>query len=271
LILRPGENPEDAPAGADRELDPAQIPPDDLSSPLLVTDARQADAPDLSAASRDVACTGCLRLFKEEEVTRVGESALCRSCREGYLAKGQVLGPEFPRADPGPSVKRPELKYAGFWIRAAAFLADTVLLELVFEFFLTPVLLKFLLKWITGSVALLQSPSAVDPGQIQGAMAGLSSPLLAWILISGLARMTLFGAYFTILEGGPGQTLGKKVLGLRVVTAKGGRIGYLRALARSFGKLISGMILGLGFILAAFDREKRTVHDRMCGTRVVKV
>jgi uncharacterized RDD family membrane protein YckC len=50
----------------------------------------------------------------------------------------------------------------------------------------------------------------------------------------------------------------------------GSQVTYLRALGRHFAKWISTMILAIGFIMAAFDDQKRTLHDRICETRVVR-
>jgi uncharacterized RDD family membrane protein YckC len=55
-----------------------------------------------------------------------------------------------------------------------------------------------------------------------------------------------------------------------VVTPDGDRIGYIKAFVRYVGKVVSWIILGIGFIMAAFDGEKRALHDRMCETRVVR-
>jgi uncharacterized RDD family membrane protein YckC len=57
---------------------------------------------------------------------------------------------------------------------------------------------------------------------------------------------------------------------LRVVMPDGGQVSYLRALGRNFAELISAVILGIGYIMAGFDDEKRALHDRICSTRVVR-
>jgi len=186
--------------------------------------------------SKDVACTGCLKLFKEEEVARVGESVLCRSCQEAYLAKGQVSSQRSSHPIPAPSIKRPRLDYAGFWIRTGAYLVDGVLLGLIFYFILSPMFMR-LASGMFGSAAFYQDPSTVDPTQMQALMAEMSRKMMRWVWISNLVSMVLAGGYFIVLEGGPGQTLGKKALGLRVVTSTGERIGYLKALARYIGKI----------------------------------
>ena len=106
--------------------------------------------------------------------------------------------------------------------------------------------------------------------QMQDAMNQMSSKMIVWVWAVQLIGVLFLAGYFIILEGGPGQTLGKKALGLRVVTPDGESIGYLKAFARHIGKIISSIILGIGFVMAAFDSEKRTLHDRMVNSRVVR-
>ena len=67
-----------------------------------------------------------------------------------------------------------------------------------------------------------------------------------------------------------GATLGKMALGLRVVTSEGAPVTYARALGRYFAKLLSAFLCGIGYLLAAFDEQKRALHDRICDTRVVR-
>ena len=98
----------------------------------------------------------------------------------------------------------------------------------------------------------------------------MQSKMLIWVYSVNLAGLLLMAGYFIVLEGRSGQTLGKKALNLRVVTPDGDRIGYIKAFVRYVGKVVSWIILGIGFIMAAFDGEKRALHDRMCETRVVR-
>jgi len=48
------------------------------------------------------------------------------------------------------------------------------------------------------------------------------------------------------------------------------KVTYLRAFARHFAEFLSGIILGIGYLMVAFDREKRALHDHICNTRVIK-
>jgi uncharacterized RDD family membrane protein YckC len=76
-------------------------------------------------------------------------------------------------------------------------------------------------------------------------------------------------AYEIFFIGAYGATLGKMLMKIKVVTPEGGRISYARATGRHFAKLLSGIILYIGYLMAFWDDEKRALHDRMCGTRVI--
>ena len=225
--------------------------------------------PPKTVSSKDVACTGCLKLFKEEEIARVGERNLCQACQEAYQAKAQM--PAAPAAAPsyGLPAKQPRLEYGGFWIRVGAYLIDGFFLGLIFWFILYPIFMK-MFSGMFSSLPMMD-PSTMDQAQMQAMMAEMTNKMMRAVWITNLLNMTIMAGYFIVLEGGPGQTLGKKALGLRVVTPEGERIGYLKAFARYVGRIISGIILFIGFIMAAFDDEKRTLHDRMCDTRVIRV
>jgi uncharacterized RDD family membrane protein YckC len=74
-----------------------------------------------------------------------------------------------------------------------------------------------------------------------------------------------------VLPGFTGRTLGKWVAGLRVERRDGERLSLARSLLRhTLGYLASLLTLGLGFLLAAFNREGRALHDVIAGTVVVR-
>ena len=77
------------------------------------------------------------------------------------------------------------------------------------------------------------------------------------------------GATETWLIGKYGATLGKMACGIRVVRPDGSPVTYLRAFGRYWAKFLSGIMLLIGYIIAAFDAEKRALHDHICDTRVV--
>jgi uncharacterized RDD family membrane protein YckC len=131
-----------------------------------------------------------------------------------------------------------ELVYKGFWIRAGAKLIDGIVL------------------WGAGLVLGLLRV-LLDEGAGTGGSAGILSMVL------GLGYVTFFlGRY--------GATPGKMACGIKVVRSSGEDIGYARAFGRVWAEWLSSLILGIGYIMAAFDDEKRALHDHICDTRVVK-
>jgi uncharacterized RDD family membrane protein YckC len=138
-----------------------------------------------------------------------------------------------------------DLRYAGFWLRLGALLIDAVLLAIV----------NVVLIALFGGFNV--DPS--DPSA--GAGVGLANG------IGGLINI----AYFTLMEGGPRQaTLGKSLLGLKVSDADGNPIGYGRALLRNIAKIVSSLILGIGYLMAAFTARKQALHDMIASTLVLK-
>jgi uncharacterized RDD family membrane protein YckC len=75
--------------------------------------------------------------------------------------------------------------------------------------------------------------------------------------------------YFFLFHAARGQTPGKQLLGLMVLTVYGERPGVGRCLLRTFGYLLSVLPFSLGLLWVGFDREKRALHDWVAGTYVV--
>lgn len=77
--------------------------------------------------------------------------------------------------------------------------------------------------------------------------------------------------YFGYFWSTSGQSLGMKLLNMKVVRQDGGELSFLRAgLRGSLGYWISSLVFNLGFLWAAFDQEKETWHDKIFETWVVK-
>lgn len=96
--------------------------------------------------------------------------------------------------------------------------------------------------------------------------------------IAGQAAAQILGAvigiaYYAYFEGQPaGQTLGKRVMGIRVIDFNtGGSIDMGRAAIRSVVRLISGFVCAIGYIWALFNKENQTWHDLAAQTVVVPV
>ena len=88
-------------------------------------------------------------------------------------------------------------------------------------------------------------------------------PLLAFLLV-------LNGGYLVVFTAG-GQTLGKMVAGIKVVTAgSGSPLDFGRSALRTFVWLLLAIPAGLGFATALYSSDRRGLHDRVARTRVVR-
>ncbi len=95
--------------------------------------------------------------------------------------------------------------------------------------------------------------------------------LIPSLLASFIPMGTLLvaAAYSILMIGNGGQTLGMKAVGIRVVGFAGEKIDYGRATVRFLASILSGCLLGIGYLMCAFDAEKQTLHDKLCKTNVV--
>ncbi len=109
---------------------------------------------------------------------------------------------------------------------------------------------------------------------IDGIIVGVVGTILLKIVgaQAGQAISTAVGlAYYIYFEGGQGATLGKKALGLKVISTSGtSPIGYGSAAVRYVGRIVSAIPLGLGYFWMLWDKDKQTWHDKMASTYVVE-
>jgi len=113
--------------------------------------------------------------------------------------------------------------------------------------------------------------AAIIDGLITGIVSGI---LYVALKTAGYALgLILTITYFTYFEGGlTGQTFGKKAMGIRVIDfSTGGPIGYGRAFIRYIGRIVSALIIYIGYLWMLWDKEKQTWHDKFAGDVVVPV
>ena len=181
-------------------------------------------------------CAECNGIFNLQDMIRHGDLYVCAKCKPVFMQK----------LAEGASLSLGRLTYAGFWIRFGAVFLDGVILSVV----------NIAIRLAAGLGA-FQSNWDPSPG----------FPVA--LVLGSLLQMAIAIAYETVMIGKYGATLGKMACKIKVVTPDGGRVSYARALGRYFAKLLSWMICTIGYIIAAFDDEKRALHDRICNTRVV--
>jgi uncharacterized RDD family membrane protein YckC len=175
----------------------------------------------------------------------------CQACGEPLADSAEEQGDKNPAGD---VPARKSIVYAGFWFRAAAYFLDTSTLGFVLGgIVLRPILLKNHV-----------GPSFQDAWKFY---TGDSPQATALLLLIQLASWLYFAAF----ESSRWQaTPGKKVLGLRVTDLEGRRLSFIRASGRYFGKIISWLLLGIGFVLAGFTEKKQALHDMLAGCLVVR-
>ncbi len=163
---------------------------------------------------------------------------------------------------------------AGFWKRYVAYFIDVVLVYLVLEllsrlFFSAPG--DGDIQQLRSILTAVQNQQELSPDQtalLAHALASLSSMLV----FSSLAYVVIAGAYFALCESSRWQaTLGKHLLGIKVVDAGGKRIGFGRAVGRFFAAGLSWLSLNIGHAMVAWTRERRALHDYVADTRVENV
>jgi uncharacterized RDD family membrane protein YckC len=146
--------------------------------------------------------------------------------------------PMPPAPPPMPTVTG----YAGFWRRVLAALVDGLIIGVV-----------------TAPITLSTMGNYAEPGN-QAA----GSPFYPIVTVAQWL-------YFALMESSSKQaTLGKMALGIKVTDLNGNRIGFGKATGRYFAKILSALILGIGFLMAAFTAKKQALHDMLAGTLVVK-
>lgn len=162
-----------------------------------------------------------------------------------------------------------EHEYAGFWARFAAYFIDgsiTAFLavnmfwlmreELSYYFAAHPEVLKALQG---GSDSITGYTSSYDfESKFMYYYATIYGIFFGWIYFAGFESSHLHG------------TPGKWLLGIYVTDMEGKRISFGQATGRYFGKIISGIILCIGYMMAGFTERKQALHDMMAGCLVWK-
>lgn len=147
-------------------------------------------------------------------------------------------------------------KFAGFWRRLVAYAIDHLIINFVFFTLLTIILIAFF-------------AGALSSGNFAWARELLDREIVSLSLLSALffyIAMHIF--YFTYFHGIDGQTPGKMLLNIKVISIDGAPVTFGTAFLRSVGYLISS-IFCLGFVWVAFDRRKQGWHDKIALTNVI--
>lgn len=129
-------------------------------------------------------------------------------------------------------------KFAGFWRRLLAFIIDYIFIAFV----------------VMGFALIFRMDLQYSDGDVLISLFGI---IVGWL-------------YWATLESSKYQaTLGKMALGIKVTDLNGGRINFGKATGRFFSRIFSNLTFGIGYLMAAFTKNKQGLHDIIANCLVV--
>jgi len=153
-----------------------------------------------------------------------------------------------------------KITYAGFWWRFLSHIIDQIILSFASSIFVLPIFGIFGISLFSmeKSGYDFEDPEILIPIIMMYSSIALISTVVTWL-------------YYAIMESSKTQgTVGKLVLKIKVTDMEGNRISFGRATGRYFGKILSGLILMIGYIMAGVTEKKQALHDMLAGCYVMK-
>jgi formylglycine-generating enzyme required for sulfatase activity/uncharacterized RDD family membrane protein YckC len=189
---------------------------------------------------------GCPKNFIQ---TKIPDPQILLGDPPSYNAQTDLQAGEHPAACQEKLIRN--INYAGFWRRAAALIID-IIISTIGTYLI--VLCLLVVNYMVG----FQHPDEPD--------------VIARLVNLWYGLIILFGVfYYPLMESSSKQaTIGKLVLGIKVTDLEGRRISFWKALGRYVSKSISATVLFAGYIMVAYDKQKRGLHDIIASTLVVK-
>jgi uncharacterized RDD family membrane protein YckC len=145
-------------------------------------------------------------------------------------------------------LEKAPMKYAGFGDRLVAVIIDSILL------------------WVVNAIITFAFMGSMMANASDISSGNIGSMVLMYIVILGIN----FGYFAGMESSARMSTIGKGAMGLKVCDMNGERISFGRATGRYFSKIISGMILLIGYLMVIWSDKKQALHDQIAGTLVIK-
>ncbi len=136
------------------------------------------------------------------------------------------------------------MKYANFGHRLVAYMIDGLLLSAC--------------GWILGFIFGFGYVSAFGVARGAEVMGNSLAVIAAWLYFAGCESSKHQG------------TIGKRIVGIRVSSQDGGRVTFGKATIRHFSKILSSIILGIGFLMIFFTKKRQALHDKIAHTVVIR-
>lgn len=212
------------------------------------TDGQQSIGPIALGAMRQLATNGTIQPSTMVWRDGMDDWAPARNVAELWLAAPAAEAPTTApyRSTLSYQSAQPRGDYAGFWIRVWAYIIDWIV----------GIGIGYILGTCVGvifaalMVATDNKSGVAEAGRFAGSVLGVTA---GWL-------------YYALMESSAKQaTLGKMVFGIYVTDLAGNRLTFGRATGRYFGIYLSGLILGIGFLMIVFTERKQGLHDKLAG------
>lgn len=162
--------------------------------------------------------------------------------------------PTPPMTNSPPAVTIAGMALAGFGPRLGAKLVDWVVVYLP---------ISFVFSMISFSMSIAQEVDATGEPTFSDAELGL-------MMLSSMVPRVVFFFYQAYCYAKWSATLGKRMLGLKVVDSDGAPLSGLQAVGRAGAEILTGLTCFLGYLTMLLDSQQRTLHDFIAATRVVR-
>jgi uncharacterized RDD family membrane protein YckC len=145
-----------------------------------------------------------------------------------------------------------QYQYGGFFKRALGFLIDLFLIMIS--------------NMMLIGLGLLAACKAMNDLNLSSPSEDLVFLLTGLFILSSLGLFLSYLIYFNSM----GQTPGKKLLGLKVISRSGESVRPVQAVARALGLLLTLFFFFPGFLFILFNKQKLSFHDLLASTYVIR-
>jgi uncharacterized RDD family membrane protein YckC len=196
----------------------------------------------LGQAQTVVECSVCHGKFPVDQTIQYGNATVCAGCKprivQGLREGASALG---------------VMDFARIGSRVAAKILDQIILYIV---------QTALNVTVFAGMAASMAPQRGAPPDM--------GKFAAYMALTMAVNFGIYFAYQACFLHWRGQTPGKMALKIKVVTPDGGPLSWGKSIGRPAAEMLSGCVLLIGYLMAFWDPERRTLHDRLAGTRVIK-
>ncbi|UII57207.1 RDD family protein [Cytobacillus spongiae] len=160
-------------------------------------------------------------------------------------------------------------KYAGFWVRFGAYLIDSIIIGIPLT--IITLIIFGVFFGASGTLDMIIADPNLEQEMSDAEVMAVLGSYLGALVVTVLVNLIITVLYYAGLHASKWQgTVGKKLLGLKVMDKNGLKISFWRGLGRYLAMAFLSSIFFIGYIMAGFTDKKQALHDLIAGTVVVK-